>query len=74
MSFAECEDSLSNAKYASDSNTLNDCVDSEIDVSSDEEDNIVKRICYCDMLTLPLDCIDCNRKSNIPCNKHIVIK
>ena len=74
MSFAECEDSLSNAKYASDSNTLNDCVDSEIDVSSDEEDNIIKRICYCDMLTLPLDCTECNRKLNVPCDKHTVIK
>ena len=59
-SIAESEKTISIAKYDSDTDVMNDYIDSEVDLSCDEENNIVKRICYCDMITLPLDYIDCN--------------
>ena len=39
-----------------------------------DENNRVHRICFCDMLSLPFDCVDCNRQLCIPCEKHIIIK
>ena len=38
------------------------------------ENSTIHRICYCDMLTLPLDCEDCNRQLCIPCERHIIMK
>ena len=38
-----------------------------------DENNTIHRICYCDMLTLPLDCEDYNIQLCIPCGRHIIM-
>ena len=54
--------------------TMNDNIEGCEASSISDENNTVNRMCYCDMLTLPLDCGDCNRQLCIPCERHIIMK
>ena len=74
-SIVDCEESMIYIDSDNDMDVAhNDNVESIKHILSDNESNKVHRICYCDMLTLPLDCVECNRQLCIPCENHIIIE